>query len=167
MEDRVTCTVRHHAGAIVSHYHGFDQMDLMDRTDHRLVCELGDIRVEGWVPLTLRIDAAVDDAGAERLAALCPQGRIEVVETYQSPGWRARGRGIDRAVTKRVRLEYTPCPDKPALYAASLRALLADQIARIRDPGHTPRVSDRASRDALVPAEAAARLANRDNPGHA
>ena len=40
---------------------------------------------------------------------------------------------------------------------------LADQVARIRDPGHRPRIPDRAGRDALVLAEAAARLASREN----
>jgi len=161
-EDRVTCTVRHDRGAIVSHYHGFDQVLPMDRADHRLVCELGEIRVAGWIPLSLALDAAVDDAGAEKLAACCDGCDVKVVETFGSAEAAGLvGRGLKRSVTKRISLTYCPSPDKYAVYAEALRALLADQIAYVRDPAHARRVTEANGRDSLALAASAANLAAR------
>ncbi|MFW6133929.1 MAG: Gfo/Idh/MocA family protein [Planctomycetota bacterium] len=161
MTDRVACTVRHAPddapAVLVSHYHGFDQIQPLDRATHRIVCEMGDIRIAGWVPLSLTVDAAVDDRGAEALRACCPWSGEQVVQRYGRTEWRGRGRR--RNVTHRLRLDYTPNEDKAAVYAASLRALLADQIACIRDRTHRRRVTERDGRDALATALAARELA--------
>jgi len=158
-QDRVTCEIRHANGAIASHYHGFDQVGPLDRTDHRLVCELGDIRVGGWIPLTLTVDALVDDGGADALAACAPGCSTDVVEHFSGEYTETRGRGRTRRVTQRVRLGYTPNPDKPAAYANSVRDLLADQLAYLRAAEHPRRVSEDNGRAAVALAEAAARLA--------
>ena len=158
-EDRVTCTVRHAGGAIASHYHGFDQYYLMDRTDHRLVCELGDILVDGWVPLRLTVEALTDDSAPRSLVECCCGAAAEVIEEYGPAHAGAVSRGRPRRVSKRVRLSVTPEPDKPTLYAASIRELLADQVAAIRDPAHRRRVTARNGLDALIVAERAAGLA--------
>ena len=158
-EDRVTCTVRHSNGAVVSHYHGFDQTKPMDRTDHRLVFELGDVFVDGWIPLSLKVDAAVDDEGAERLAGLLPGCEINTLAKYDERRSLTSGRGRERRVTRRVMVKHTPQSDKQAVYSASASALLADQIARIRDPAHTRRVTEQDGRDSLALAEAATILA--------
>ncbi|HUU58972.1 MAG TPA: Gfo/Idh/MocA family oxidoreductase [Phycisphaerae bacterium] len=158
-EDRVLCMVRHDTGAVVTHYHGFDQITPMDRADHRMVCEMGDIRVEGWIPLSVSVDAAVDDEGAERLAAAAFGGSVEILERYPPDGCRILGRGKTRRVTQRIRLHYAPQLDKQSLYAESLRQLLADQVAAIRDRTHVRRITERNGRDALVLAVAATEMA--------
>ena len=158
-EDRVMCTVRHDSGAIAGHYHGFDQIFAMDRTSHCLVCEMGDIHVEGWIPQKMIVDAAVDDAGAESLSACCPSGELAIVETYSGELSDTSGRGRSRLVTKRVRLEYVPPGDKPTLYEDGASRLLADQIACIRDRSHQRRITESNGRDALALAEAAAKMA--------
>ena len=158
-EDRVGCTVRHGNGAVVSHEHGFTQLALMDRTDHRLVCEMGDLRVEGWIPLSMSLDVAVDDAGAETLRALLPEAEIETVETYGSGRQDTVGRGKPRHVTQRLAVRYCPNADKQAVYAESVEALLADQLAAASDPAHARVVCDINGLEALKLAEKAARLA--------
>ncbi|MCD4824986.1 MAG: Gfo/Idh/MocA family oxidoreductase [Phycisphaerae bacterium] len=158
-EDRVMCTVRHENGALASHYHGFDQIALMDRTNHRITCEMGDIWVDGWIPLYLTVDAAVDDDGAEKLEACCPDAEIKVLEEYEPERRQIMGRGEMRYVTKRIRLHYCPNADKQAIYANSVRDLLADQIAFIRNPDHQRNVVEINGREALALAEAAAYLA--------
>ncbi len=157
-EDRVMCTIRHN-GALVSHYHGFDQIKPMDRADHRLVCELGDIRVEGWIPLTLTVDAAVDDAAAEQLARCCRGCKVKTIETFDAEHQEMTGGGKTRKVTRRINLSYCPDSDKQAVYAESIRALLADQVAFIRDKTHTRRVVESNGREALAIACAAAETA--------
>ena len=158
-EDRVTCAVRHAGGAVASHYHGFDQMTLMDRTDHRLVLEQGDIRVDGWIPLSLTVNAAVDDEGMAGLTEICRGGAVETIAGYDGDLGSTTGRGKQRHVTQRIRLNYCPQPDKQVLYANSVGELLADQIAFVRDPAHQRRVTEENGLDALALAETAANLA--------
>jgi len=161
-EDRVMCTLGFESGAVAHHHHGFDQVLLMDRTDHRLVCELGDVRVDGWIPLTLTIDALVNEETQAQLEACCPGAAVEVLRTYAGQDCRPTGRGVERHVTKRVRLVHEPAPDKQTVYADSVRALLADQLAFLRDPSHTRRVTESNGRAALELAQAATRLAHAD-----
>ena len=165
MEDRVMCTVRHGAGAgvegtLVTHYHGFDQIAHMDRTDHRLVCEMGDVHVSGWVPLQVTVDAALDDAGADALAACCPAGQLRTIETFAPETMDVSGRGKPRHVTRRVRLDYADPLSKQDLYTKCVRDLLADQVAWLVDAGHRRKVTEDSGLSALRLAEAATDLAH-------
>ena len=160
-EDRVTCEIRHESGAIVSHYHGFDQIEAMDRTEHHLVCEMGDIRVQGWVPLTLRVDAALDDDAVAKVRQCIAGSDLKVIDRFEGEQSQTIGRGIKRRVTQRIGLDFTPQVDKQLAYANSVRDLLADQVAFIRDRSHTRRIIESNGRDALGLAEAAARLAEK------
>jgi predicted dehydrogenase len=174
-EDRVQCTVVHNLrseisdpdssianrqSSIVNHYHGFDQPRMLDRTDHRLVCELGDLRVEGWIPLTVRVDGVVDDAGAERLAACFPGAEVETLETHSGDSGKLSSRGRERNLTKRICLEWTPDTDKQAVYADSVRGVLADQLAYLHDPSHERVITEANGRDAVALAERAVTLAS-------
>ena len=158
-EDRVLCTMAFDSGAVASHHHGFDQVLLLDRTDHRLVCELGDLRVDGWIPLRLTIDAVVNDETQRGLEACCPGGGVEVLATYEGEDRRPMGRGVRRDVARRIRLTFEPAADKQAVYADSVRALLADQLAFLRDPAHRRRITEGNGLNSLKLAEAAAGLA--------
>jgi len=163
-EDRVQCTIRFAGGAVAHHYHGFDQVHLMDRTDHRLVCELGDLRVNGWIPLSLEIDALVSDETQGQLEAACPHAGIEVLASYEGADRTPTGRGVRRNVARRIRLTWEPAADKQSVYADSLRALLADQIAYLRDPSHCRRITEANGRAALALGEKAAKLAAMNQP---
>jgi predicted dehydrogenase len=164
-QDRVECVVRH-GEAVVHHYHGFDQVGPMDRTEHRILCELGDIRVSGWIPLTMDIDAAVDDAGLEALQAACPDAKIECDEAIGTDQREVSGRGKPRRLTRRIRLTCTPDPDKQAVYRRSVQALFADQLAAIGDPDHPRRVLDTDGLKAVEMAAAARDMAALTNRKH-
>jgi len=153
-QDRVECTVRH-GQTVVHHYHGFDQVAAMDRTRHRILCELGDIRVFGWIPLKMTIDAALDKTGLDWLVSACPNATVDSAEPVPESLRQTRGRGKDRHITQRVHLTFMPEPDKQAAYTASVQALLADQIAAIRDPAHQRQVTDRDGLEAVKIATAA------------
>jgi predicted dehydrogenase len=155
VEDRVMCTMRHESGAVSSHYHGFDQVLMMDRTDHRIVFELGDIRVDGWVPLSLEVNAATDQAGQERLQSLCPGADVQTVATYDGQDRHTVGRGREYEITRHIRLSYTPNPNKQAVYAESVRGLMADQVAYLRDGDHPRVVTEANGRAAVALAQAA------------
>ncbi|MCD6303941.1 MAG: Gfo/Idh/MocA family oxidoreductase [Planctomycetes bacterium] len=158
VEDRAACTVRHASGALVSHYHGFDQLAPMDRTHHRLVCEMGDVRIEGWLPRRIIVDAAVDDAGAEALIRCIPAA--EVTRTAEFGGdFVVSGRGRDRRVSCHLRLDYTLPRDKQALYAQAVAAALDDQLAWAADPAHRRLVTEQSGADAVRMAQTASRMA--------
>jgi predicted dehydrogenase len=144
LEDRAACTVRHApSGAdsaagpavLVTHYHGFDQVAVLDRTEHRLVCELGDVRVEGWLPQRLTVDAAVDEAALRALCDCLPGASVDELARYDGAAPGVLGRGKVRSVARRVRLRWE------------------------RDPGHRRLVTERSGPAALAYAETAARLA--------
>jgi len=158
-EDRVTCEVRHESGCLSSHYHGFDQINLMDRTEHRLVCEMGDIRVTGWIPLCVEVDAALDETGLSRLEQCCPDADVDVLETFGPDPLVMKSRGKTRHMTKRVALRYARGEGKPDAYAADIRRLVVDQASFIRDPEHARRVSEADGLESLILAETAAKLA--------
>ncbi len=157
-EDRVTCTVRHDNGAVVSHYHGFDQIQAMDRTDHRIIFELGDMRIEGWIPLTLKIDAMVDQSGMDRLVECCPGCQVQITNQYDGPAAGHAGRGKQYILDKRISLALAPSTDKGAIYSNSVRSLLADQIAYIHDRNHVRIVDEHNGLAALKFAQAARTL---------
>jgi predicted dehydrogenase len=160
-EDRVMCTVRHDSGAVAHHYHGFDQAGYMDRTDHRLVFELGDLTVTGWIPVGLSVHALVNDSDADVLAALCASLRVEIrtLETYQRDSQRCRSRGRQRHVAQKVRITADVDLPKQDVYAASVRRLMTDQLLAIADPQHARRITEDNGRQSLALAVAAARLA--------
>lgn len=153
------CTVRHDDGAVISHYHGFDQMAIMDRTNHRLVCERGDIWIDGWIPLHLTVDAAVDDEGAHRIAECLPNADLRDLETYPPDRREVLGRGEKRRVTRRVHAHWCPSADKQRVYADSVRDLMADQVAYLDDNAHNREVIEINGREALDLAEAARKQA--------
>lgn len=163
-EDRVLSLVRHDSGALSTQYHGFDQIAPLDRQSHRLVCELGDIRVAGWIPMSILVTAAVNEKTAATLAGIVRGANItESTEPLSEGNAPLFSRNQNRDVTHLLAFELAPEADKQAVYAESARQLLADQIAAIRDPVHSRRVTEENGREALALAEAACRLAA-ENP---
>ncbi|MFP4353979.1 MAG: Gfo/Idh/MocA family protein [Phycisphaerae bacterium] len=159
MQDRVTCEVHHANGVISSHFHGFDQVRPLDRTDHRIVCELGDIRIDQWIPITLTVEAVVDAATEARLAEVCPGCSIATLAEYQGSDRNVRKRGKELAVDKLIRLSYTPSPDKQSVYAQSVRDLMVDQLAFINDENHKRVVAEINGLEAIKLAATAAQRA--------
>jgi predicted dehydrogenase len=158
-QDRVMCTLRHGPGAVSHHYHAFDQIMPMDRTSHRIVCELGDLRLEGWIPLEIRVDVAIDESGGESLRELLDGASLSTVEDFAEQRGHVMGRGKEYQLAKRVAAAWSPAADKQRVYANSVRDLLADQIAYIRDPAHKRIVTEANGREAVALAHTAAEMA--------
>ena len=116
--------------------------------------------MSGWIPLRLTLDAAVNDATEARLRDACPGAEMETVETFDAEPRELIGRGRQRDVSRRIRMRYEPNADKLTVYAESIRALLAEQVAYVRDPSRRRRVTEQNGRDSLALAEAAAKLAD-------
>jgi len=161
MQDRVTCQVLHEQGTLASHYHGFDQPAELDRTDHRLICEMGEVVVKGWVPMEIRVTALVDEEGQAQLARHLDDPQVEILQEVQPGGSnKVFSRGKPRHYTTLVEFSHRLNEEKPAVYASSIRQLLADQIHYLDDPAHERKVTDLNGYKALALAESADNIAS-------
>ena len=173
-EEQVLCTCRYPADhgltlpgesasadpGILFHFeHGFHQASLLDRQELRLVFERGEVRLFDWVPTHGTVRALVDDEAAAALMALLPGATARVVERVPTGRQVVRGRFRDWPATAVIEIEFSPGGDKMAVYGAAVRALAADQIARIRDPAHARRLTEADSVAAVALAVEADRLA--------
>lgn len=155
--DRVWCELRH--GEVLGHqYHGFDQPKRLDRADHRLLFERGDLTVHGWIPMELRVHGIVDDEQQDRLQDLCRQCEVEVAERYEESNQRCVGRGKEYRVTARAVAHWRLAEPREQVYGTMIKALFADQLDSLDQPGHVPRAGAEEAREAVAMAVAATRM---------
>jgi len=141
----------------------------MDRQRWRIVCERGEIRLNGWVPETLVVDALLKEGDVEALSdRMGGAGVTRLAEGGGDRGGAEAAGGAARGVTARHKrfeadgryhLRALDPRDKNALYGHALRALLVDQARAIRDPSHVRRVEETHALASLELAAAAARRA--------
>jgi predicted dehydrogenase len=166
-EDRVMCTVRHDNGALVNHYHGFDQPKQLEDTFHRILFEKGVITIEGWLPQTLTINAIGGEKNIESLTEICAGCDIETLDSYENSQQSCRARGKLLSVTRAIKLRYTAEPvGKQTQYLWAATDLMADQLQYIADRSHQRRVVEENGRASLALAvEAAKQIYNGNNIG--
>lgn len=157
-EDQVQCTVRYSGGVHFNFYHGFHQPGRMDRQELRLVFELGDILLQGWVPTSARIHAVAEECQTRKLSDLFPGARIDALVSYgpRDRGFYSHGRQHD--VYQQFELHWVGLPKMP-LYCELLRRMMTDQAAWIRDHSHQRTVTEENGLDSVAMACAADRLA--------
>lgn len=160
MEDQVQCTVRYGDSVLVNFYHGFHQPKIMDRQEMRLVFERGDVRLYGWVPTRVEIEALLDDHLARHLQDIFPQASVQVLDRFEGNGSRFEGRHKQFHATQHLRLKAGGDVEKEDLYGEILKAMLRDQWAWIRNHHHERRITEANGYDSLAMAMEADRLAH-------
>ena len=133
--EQVQCAVRYGDGLLASFYHGFHQCGKLDRQEIRIVCERGDIRLFGWVPTSLVINAVASTDERDVLEDLIPNVETTTFEMLWNDHTitnRHSSHEVDGIFRLRGDLEM----EKREVYGFVLRELLKDQIASIRDPAH-------------------------------
>lgn len=130
--DQVQCSTQH-GGVLAQQYHGFHQAARMDRQETRIVCERGDIRMQGWVPTEFTIHALVNAPELTRLQKLLPETTVE--STSLEPGIQARWQSLDS--TAEIWLKGGSEADKMTRYGQMLTDFMADQTAWIHDRTHS------------------------------
>ncbi len=155
IEEHVNCTVRYGATTLVNFYHGFHQAGRMDRQELRLVFEWGDVTLFDWVPTHVRIHAIVDEAQTRVLCDLFPGARLDVSASYSPKDRACQGREKHLDIYQTIELTWGQGTNKSHRYGELLRALMADQIAWIRDRSHTRKITEENGRDSLAAACAA------------
>ncbi|MHB1430877.1 MAG: Gfo/Idh/MocA family protein [Streptosporangiaceae bacterium] len=176
--DTVVCTSRHPGGATATFFHAFTHASRGEHQLMRLDWGLAEARLDGWIPLTLRLEAWTGEHGRAYLEAVPrdpgrylavpgyrPSGReaidVRLMESAGPPVVRARGReGLARyrvALTARL----GPETDKSRVYRESVRAGLADLVEAARS-GRPPAVGAEAGWQSVAVATAAQEGAGRD-----
>jgi predicted dehydrogenase len=156
--DQVSCTALY-GDVPVSFYHGFTQASRMDRQELRLVFERGSVTLEEWIPTRARVDAICDAEALRKLRALAPGPEPEILEEYRGNGRKCAARHKEIQVDGRYLVALESGADKTGTYGHALRALLADQLHAVANPGSPRRVDESNGVSSLQMAEDARRLA--------
>jgi predicted dehydrogenase len=156
--DQVQCTVQYRDG-LVNMYHGFTQPGRMDRQELRLLFERGDVTLEEWVPVRVKIRAVADEKGTRELMDLFPGARLDVTKIYGGPERAARARHKTLDLYQMIDVTYGLETEKMHRYGELLRSMLRDQIQWINNPKHHRKITDANGRDSLALAVEATRLA--------
>jgi hypothetical protein len=135
----------------------------MDRQELRLVFERGDVTLYDWVPTRLRIQAIADEAQTRTLCELFPGARLDATMIYGGKDRACSARHKDLDVYQMLELRWGEGTPKSHRYGELLRAILADQVAWIRDRGHERRITEQNGRDSLALACEADRLARQSD----
>ena len=159
LEEQVQCVVRYGNGALINFYHGFTQPARLERQEFRLLFERGELTLEEWVPVRVRLRAVVDELQSCRLMEIFPDARLDVLESYSGAKRLARGRHKDFDTYQKIDLYAGLEAEKMRRYCELLRALFADQIAWIADRSHQRLITEENGRNSLAMACVATQLA--------
>ena len=159
LEEHVRCTVRYEPSVLVNFYHGFHQTGRMDRQELRLVFERGDVTLYDWVPTKARIHAIADEAQTRSLCEIFPGARLDVSVSYSPRDRACQGRHKSLDIYQMIELSWGEGTNKSHRYGELLRAMLADQLAWVRDHSHSRKITEANGRDSLAVACAADRMA--------
>ncbi|MFC1543450.1 hypothetical protein ACFL4K_02790, partial [Candidatus Neomarinimicrobiota bacterium] len=166
-------------GLIATHYHDFSRPGFFEHTSIRLVYDLAQIDLQGWIPLTGQLTVLVNAETAESLHSLPgfrQQDKIaikDMSDLSRPEGWGERhsrlngvgesvivSGGHPYSVDTHITGIFATDGNKGEIYQAALRDLLADFVNKIEDPARSLRVGleeGLASMKLAVRATAAAR----------
>ncbi len=158
-EDQVLAMVVYDNGLMATHYHAFSRPGFFEHTSIRLVYDLAQVDLQGWIPLAGQITALVNETTAKGLYGLPgfqERDRMaikDVPDLSRPEGWGERPPVLDDSgepvvisgghaypVDTYITGTFAAADAKGETYAASLRGLLADFIHKVENPGHSLRV---------------------------
>jgi predicted dehydrogenase len=162
--DQARSTMLHGMQTTVGYYHGFHQPSCLDRQRLRLVFELGDITLYGWVANRMEMHAALQEEAIERIEEMFEGATVTTLRRFAGPAGRFVARGREHHFDREVRINWAHRTDPQATYGLAMRALISDVLVAVRDPGHRMRAVAEDGRAALETALAATRLAKERVP---
>jgi predicted dehydrogenase len=154
-EDQVMAHVLYDLGLMATHYHAFSRPGYFEYTSLRLVYDLAQVDLEGWIPMRGRLTALVNDETRKALDQL-PGFVIhdvkpihEIEDLSRMEGWgepevhipprfsnRARSSGIEYKVEERIHATFDVGVPKQMIYENCVRSVLQDLINKIERPDH-------------------------------
>ena len=150
--DTVVATARHEGGALATHAHGFSHPGAAERQLMRIDFGSAEARLPGWIPLEVRLDAFVGNAGLAVLEEVATEERdwlalpgftfgpnfSVTLQVEPGPGvLHSRDADLPAAHAVRLVVRLGSAADKQYVYANSVRAALTD-FARCARSGEPP-----------------------------
>ena len=160
MEDRVFAVVKYKNNVISTFWHSFSRPRPLETTKFHFAFDLGEIDMNGWIPLELNIWGWTDKRGLDILKNI-PQSmtlqfnKIEASKVHSSEFFY----DVEYEVRASVKLEES----KFNVYAQSLRLIMDDLIKAVDNPSHKMRVTIDDAIEAVVTAEKATKVAHPAN----
>ncbi|UCD27794.1 MAG: Gfo/Idh/MocA family oxidoreductase [Planctomycetota bacterium] len=159
-EDQVLAAVEYDGGLIATHYHAFSRPGFFENTSVRLVYDLAQIDIEGWIPLTGRISVLVSSDSKKKVMEL-PNFKIEqlvgvdqVGDDSRPEGWgsalqsvgkldrrKVRSGGVEYEVEQMLVGWFDVGRPKQEVYADCVRGMMSDMVKKIENPDHKLRVT--------------------------
>lgn len=169
-EDQVLANVLYDSGLIATHYHDFSRPGYFEKTTQTYVYDLAEITLEGWIPLSGKINALVDIKTADLVRTLPNFDEQEFTSIQKlSDESRPEGWGTGRKnqapqlnvsaqklkVTHMIAGTFHMGQTKANLYKQLVNSVLSGVIKKIANPNHELFVNIEESLAALSIAEAA------------
>ncbi len=140
--DRVQATVLYNGG-IVNFYHGFDQPEILDRQEIRLLFERGEITMYGWVPVKMKLHGLLQNGQLEKLKEIVVSFSITHHNGLSPVDQKVKGRFAEVIFKDHVTMEYENILGKQNLYRQMLTAMISDQCNWIRNHQHIRLIDDK------------------------
>ncbi len=140
-EDQVLVTALYEGGLIATHYHEFSRPLPLETTSIRLVFDLAQVDLEGWIPLKGRIRALLSEEREPELRRL-PGLKVHHRSLLSRKGGPVRltSAGVPFEAHEMVEATFALPGAKSEVYQSCLRAMM-DDLARARlESGHRVRV---------------------------
>jgi predicted dehydrogenase len=157
-EDQVMANLVYDRGLMATHYHAFSRPGYFEDASIRLVYDLAQIDLEGWIPLRGRVKALVNDETKEalkrlpRLAIHDAKSVHEIKDVSRMEGWgepemyiapssrgKVRSGGVEYEVEEMIIATFDVGLSKQMIYEDCVRSELQDLINKIENPNHTLR----------------------------
>lgn len=157
MEDRVFAAVKYANGVVGTFWHSFSRPRPLETTTFRFAFDLGEIEVDGWIPLEMNIWGWTDSAGLEMIENL--RGLTDL-ETAPTDVKKAESSEFTYEVDSEVKAKVRLIQPKLEVYAENLRAIMADLIDASEDRTYAMRVTIDDALEAVRTAESATLFAH-------
>lgn len=148
-QDRVSASVLYANGVFATHYHSFNRPGFFEDATIRLVYDLAELETQGWVPLSGKIKALVNDTIKGQLHlfpnfVMEKQVAIADIQDISRPkGWggtapRAENvktinsNGKEYEVNKMIEGNFSLSDDKGTVYTAALKKVMHNFIESIK-----------------------------------
>jgi predicted dehydrogenase len=162
--DRVQATVLY-PGGLVNFYHGFDQPEILDRQEMRLLFEHGEITLYGWIPVEMKLHGLLKTGQLKKL-----QDGIGPFSTFHHEklhaDQRIKGRFRERVYEDHVTIDYVNALGKQKLYQQMLVSMISDQWNWIKNHQHVRLIDHRNAVCSTRMAEQATRISQNFNHAH-
>jgi predicted dehydrogenase len=151
--DRVQAIVLYKQG-FVNFFHGFNQLNVLDRQEMRLQFELGDITLYGWIPTKLKLTGVFDKKQEEEFRAMMTYYLPLSYEKYDQ-GVKINSQNKFPQRGQKVEAVYSDKLDKQQRYGEMLKNMMDDQLEWVRDHTHERRIDQDNAVQSLATAEQA------------